>query len=123
MILKKITQTKKITTKNKFYQILLKLIQNSKIRKSLDQYINRRIKEIPTEIKQTFPNIKQIWKCKDEEDFLYGYYVGKIEEGALHYLLKTTRASVGGYVDTFEIRGIIEIHKIQLQEAIRIAIN
>jgi len=123
MILKKITQTKKITTKNKFYQILLKLIQNSKIRKSLDQYINRRIKEIPTEIKQTFPNIKQIWKCKDEEDFLYGYYVGKIEEGALHYLLKATRASAGGYVDTFEIRGIIEIHKIQLQEAIRIAIN
>ena len=99
------------------------MIQNSTIRKSLDQYINRRIKEIPTEIKQTFPNIKQIWKCKDEEDFLYGYYVGKIEEGALHYLLKATRASAGGYVDTFEIRGIIEIHKIQLQEAIRIAIN
>ncbi|MDH3765428.1 MAG: hypothetical protein OER82_06425 [Nitrosopumilus sp.] len=99
------------------------MIQNSKIRKSLDQYINRRIKEIPTEIKQTFPNIKQIWKCKDEEDFLYGYYVGKIEEGVLHYLLKATRASAGGYVDTFEIRGIIKIHKIQLQEAIRIAIN
>ena len=123
MILKKITQTKKITTKNKFYQILLKLIQNSKIRKSLDQYINRRIKEIPTEIKQTFPNIKQIWKCKDEEDFLYGYYVGKIEEGALHYLLKATRASAGGYVDTFEIRGIIETHKKILQDTIRSAID
>jgi hypothetical protein len=99
------------------------LLQDSSIRKSLDQYIQRRIQEIPTEIKQTFPAIKQIWKCEDEADFLYGYYVGKIEEGALHYLLKATRASAGGYVDTFEIRGIIETHKIKLQDTIRSAIN
>ncbi len=99
------------------------MFQDSTIRKSLDQYIQRRIQEIPTEIKQTFPAIKQIWKCKDEADFLYGYYVGKIEEGSLHYLLKATRASAGGYVDTFEIRGIIETHKIDLQKAIKSAIN
>ena len=95
------------------------MLQDSSIRKSLDQYIKRRILEIPSEIKQTFPNIKQIWRCKDEQDFLYGYYVGKIEEGALHYLLKATRASAGGYIDTFEIRGIIEIHKTELQKAIK----
>ena len=99
------------------------MLQDSSIRKSLDQYIQRRILEIPTEIKQTFPGIKQIWKCDNELDFLYGYYVGKIEEGALHYLLKATRASAGGYVDTFEIRGIIETHKIDLQKAIQSAIN
>jgi len=98
------------------------LLHDSSIRKSLDQYIQRRILEIPTEIKQTFPGIKQIWKCENEMDFLYGYYVGKIEEGALHYLLKATRASAGGYVDTFEIRGIIEIHKNDLQKAIKSAI-
>ena len=95
------------------------MLQNSSIRKSLDQYIQRRIQEIPSEIKQTFPNIKQIWRCQDEQDFLYGYYVGKIEEGALHYLLKATRASAGGYVDTFEIRGIIETHKTELQKVIK----
>jgi len=95
------------------------LLHDSSIRKSLDQYIQRRILEIPTEIKQTFPGIKQIWKCENEMDFLYGYYVGKIEEGALHYLLKATRASYGGYVDTFEIRGIIETHKNNLQKAIK----
>ena len=94
------------------------MLQNSTIRKSLDDYIKRRIKEIPTEIEQTFPNIKKIWKCNDELDFLYGYYVGKIEEGSLHYLLKATRASAGGYVDTFEIRGIIEEHRDALQNAI-----
>ena len=99
------------------------MLQDSTIRKSLDEYIQRRIKEIPTEIKQTFPAIKQIWKCNDETDFLYGYYVGKIEEGALHYLLKATRASAGGYVDTFEIRGIIETHKKELQDTIKSAIN
>jgi hypothetical protein len=99
------------------------LLQDSTIRRSLDQYIQRRIQEIPTEIKQTFPAIKQIWKCEDETDFLYGYYVGKIEEGSLHYLLKATRASAGGYVDTFEIRGIIETHKKLLQNTIRSAIN
>lgn len=99
------------------------MLQDSSIRKSLDQYIQRRIQEIPTEIKQTFPGIKQIWKCENEIDFLYGYYVGKIEEGALHYLLKATRASAGGYVDTFEIRGIIETHKVDLLDAIKLAIN
>ena len=98
------------------------MLQDSSIRKSVDQYIQRRILEIPTEIKQTFPSIKQIWKCEDELDFLYGYYVGKIEEGSLHYLLKATRASAGGYVDTFEIRGIIETHKKDLQDAIKSAI-
>ena len=99
------------------------MLHDSSIRRSLDQYIQRRIQEIPTEIKQTFPAIKQIWKCGNEEDFLYGYYVGKIEEGALHYLLKATRASAGGYVDTFEIRGIIETHKQNLQNTIKSAIN
>lgn len=99
------------------------MLQDSTIRKSLDQYIKNRIREIPTEIKQTFPNIKQIWKCNDEVDFLYGYYIGKIEEGALHYLLKATRASAGGYVDTFEIRGIIETHKSELQNTIKSAVN
>ena len=98
------------------------MLQDSSIRKSLDQYIQRRILEIPTEIKQTFPGIKQIWKCENEMDFLYGYYVGKIEEGTMHYLLKATRASAGGYVDTFEIRGIIETHKNDLQKAIKSAI-
>ncbi len=110
-------------TKNKEKQIPIELLQNSTIRKSLDQYIKNRIKEIPTEIKQTFPHIKQIWKCGNELDFLYGYYVGKIEEGGLHYLLKATRASAGGYVDTFEIRGIIETPKKELQDAIKTAIN
>ncbi|MDH5463096.1 MAG: hypothetical protein OEY17_04160 [Nitrosopumilus sp.] len=99
------------------------MLQDSTIRRSLDEYIKRRIQDIPTEIKQTFPNIKKIWKCEDEVDFLYGYYVGKIEEGSLHYLLKATRASAGSYVDTFEIRGIIETHKKELQETIRSAIH
>ncbi|MCH8085823.1 MAG: hypothetical protein QQN45_08240 [Nitrosopumilus sp.] len=99
------------------------MIDNSSIRRSLDLYIKRRIQEIPTEIKQTFPYIKQIWKCDNEADFLYGYYVGKIEEGALHYLLKATRASAGGYVDTFEIRGIIETRKKELLDTIKSSIN
>ena len=99
------------------------MLQDSSIRKSLDEYIKRRIRDIPTEIKQTFPNIKKIWKCDNELDFLYGYYVGKIEESALHYLLKATRASAGGYVDTFEIRGIIETHKKELADTIKSAIN
>ncbi len=47
----------------------------------------------------------------------------KIEEGSLHYLLKATRASAGGYVDTFEIRGIIEENKTELQDTIRRALN
>ena len=94
------------------------MLQDSTIQKSLDNYIKRRIQEIPSEINQTFLSTKKIWKCENDLDFLYGYYVGKIEEGALHFLLKATRASAGGYVDTFEIRGIIETHRKQLRETI-----
>lgn len=95
------------------------MLHDSSIRKSLEEYVKRRIQEIPSEIHQTFPNIKQIWKCNNELDFLYGYYVGKIEEGALHYLLKATRASAGGFVDTFEIRGIIETFRELLKLSIK----
>jgi len=99
------------------------VLRDSSIRKSLDEYIKGRIREVPIEIKQTFLKTKQIWKCENELDFLYGYYVGKIEEGSLHYLLKATRASAGGYVDTFEIRGIIEIHRNDLRDAIKQSIS
>ena len=99
------------------------MLQDSSIRKSLDQYIINRILEINSEIKQTFPNIKKIWKCENEIDFLYGYYVGKLEEGSLHYLLKASRVSAGGYVDSFEIRGIIESHRQELRSIIEKAIK
>ena len=99
------------------------MISNSSIQKSLEDYIKRRIQDVPNEIKQSFLKIKQIWKCENELDFLYGFYVGKIEEGALHYLLKATRASAGGYVDTFEIRGIIEMHRNELRDTINKSIS
>ncbi len=99
------------------------MLRDSSIRKSLDEYIKSRIQEVPIEIKQTFLKVKQIWKCENELDFLYGYYVGKIEEAALHYLLKATRASAGGYVDSFEIRGIIEMHRNDLRDAIKHSIQ
>ncbi|MCY4490092.1 MAG: hypothetical protein OXC46_01345 [Thaumarchaeota archaeon] len=95
------------------------MMHDGTLRKSLEGYIRNRIREIPSEISQTFPNVKQVWKCEGELDFLYGYYVGKIEEGALHYLLKATRASAGGFVDTFEIRGIIETFRTPLIDAIK----
>ncbi len=102
--------------------LYLHMIQDASLRKSLDEYVKNRIKEIPTEINQTFLKISQVWKCENEVDFLYGYYVGKIEEGALHYLLKATRASAGGFVDTFEIRGFVEEHRAELYKLIREAI-
>lgn len=95
------------------------MLQDSSIRKSLDEYVKRRIKEIPSEIRQTFPHIKKVWKCNNEADFLYGYYVGKIEEGTLHYLLKATRTSTSGFIDSFEIRVIIETYREELQNSIR----
>ena len=95
------------------------MLQDSTIRKSLDEYIKSRLREIPLEVSRTFPDVNRVWKCENKLDFLYGYYVGKIEEGALRYLLKATRASVGGYVDTFDIRGIIEIHRNELLVAVK----
>ena len=85
----------------------------------MDDYIKVRIKEIPMEVSQTFPDVQKVWKCENQLDFLYGYYVGKIEEGALRYLLKATRASAGGYVDTFDIRGVIETHRNELLETLK----
>ena len=99
------------------------MLNDSSIRKSLDNYVKRRLQEIPIEIQQTFLKTRQIWKCENEIDFLYGYYVGKIEEGSLHFLLKATRASVGGYVDSFEIRGVIESHRQELRDLIAKSIH
>jgi hypothetical protein len=99
------------------------MLHDSSIRKSLEEYVKLRIRDIPSEIHQTFPNVKQIWKCENQVDFLYGYYVGKIEEGTLHYLLKATRATVGGFTDVFEIRGIIETYRIDLKNSIEKALS
>ncbi|KAF6242566.1 hypothetical protein C6988_07775 [Nitrosopumilus sp. b1] len=99
------------------------MLQDSSIRKSIDEYIKRRIKEIPLEVKETFFKTKQVWKCENEVDFLYGYYVGKIEESTLHYLLKATRASAGGFIDSFEIRGMIESHRSELLTLIKNTIS
>lgn len=99
------------------------MLHDSSIRKSLEEYVKLRIRDIPSEIHQTFPNVKQIWKCENQVDFLYGYYVGKIEEGTLHYLLKATRASIGGFTDVFEIREIIETYQIDLKNSIEKALS
>ncbi len=99
------------------------MLNDSSIRKSLDNYVQHRMQEIPLEIKETFLKTSQIWKCENEIDFLYGYYVGKLEEGALHFLLKASRASAGGYVDSFEIRGIIETHRKELRNLIEKSIT
>ena len=99
------------------------MLNDSSIRKSIDNYIKQRLKEIPAEINQTFPKIGKIWKCSNEIDFLYGYYVGRIEEGSLHFLLKASRASAGGYVDSFEIRGLVESHRQELRKIIERSIN
>jgi len=99
------------------------MLRDSSIRKSLDDYVKLRIRNIPSEIHQTFPNVKQIWKCENPIDFLYGYYVGKIEEGTLHYLLKASRTTAGGFIDIFEIRGIIETHRTDLKNSIEQALS
>jgi len=99
------------------------VLDDSSIRKSLDNYVKHRMREIPFEIKETFLKTAQVWKCESELDFLYGYYIGKLEEGSLHYLLKASRASAGGYTDTFEIRGIIETHREELRNLIEKAIK
>jgi len=52
-----------------------------------------------------------------------GIMLEKLKKDHYTYLLKATRASAGGYVDTFEIRGIIEENKVQLQDTIKNALN
>ena len=49
--------------------------------------------------------------------------MGKIEEDTLHYLLKATRASAGGFVDVFEIREIIKIYRTELKNSIEKALS
>ena len=95
------------------------MLQDFTTRRSLDAYIKSRIRDIPGEVNQTFPGVSQVWKCENAVDFLYGYYVGKIEEGAMHYLSKATRSSAGGFADAFEIRGLVEEHREELRDAVK----
>lgn len=99
------------------------MFQDSSIRRSLDEYIRRRIAEIPDEIRQAHLKSGQVWKCQSEVDFLYGYFVGRIEEGLMRYLLKATKASLGTYSDPFEMRAVIEGHKKELYDAVRAGIS
>jgi len=46
----------------------------------------------------------------------------RLRKGTLHYLLKVTRASVGGFTDVFEIRGILETYRTDLKNSIEKAI-
>ncbi len=93
------------------------MLTNSSIRKSVEEYVKLRLREIPLELENSFFKTKQIWKCENEIDFLYGYYVGKLEEGAIHYLLKAKRSSTDDF-DSFEIRGIIETYRKQFYDII-----
>jgi len=93
------------------------VLTNIAIRKSVEEYIKLRLKEIPLELKNNVFQTKKIWKCENEIDFLYGYYVGKLEEGTMHYLLKAKRSSTDD-LDSFDIRDIIEIYRKQLYDAI-----
>ncbi len=93
------------------------MLTNSSIRKSVEEYVKLRLREIPLELENSFFKTKQIWKCENEVDFFYGSYVGKLEEGAIHYLLKAKRSSTDDF-DSFEIRGIIETYRKQLYDII-----
>ena len=75
----------------------------SSIRKSLEEYVKLRIRDISSEIHQTFLNIKQIWRCGNTVDFLYGYYVVKIEEGTT-LSFQTTRASARSLLMFLKLR-------------------
>ncbi|MEM4392128.1 MAG: hypothetical protein QXG67_05015, partial [Candidatus Nitrosotenuis sp.] len=99
------------------------MLADSSIRRTLDEYIRRRIMEIPEEIRQAHMRTKQAWKCDHEVDFLYGYFVGRIEEGVMRYLLKATKTSLGTYSDPFEIRAVIESHKNEIIKAVKSSIN
>lgn len=93
------------------------MIRDSDIRRSVDEYVKRRIREASIELPHQIHNVTKIWKCINPSDFLYGFYLGKIEEGATHYLLKATR--IGTFqIDPLEIREIIETHKIELHTII-----
>ena len=99
------------------------MISDSSIRKSVNEYVKRRLKDLPDEIAIFYPQVKKIWKCENVFDFLYGYCIGNLEVGTMRYLLKFTRASPSTIEETLEIREIIETHRKELQETIRKAIS
>ncbi|MGY5142323.1 MAG: hypothetical protein ACW9WZ_04675 [Nitrosopumilus sp.] len=99
------------------------MISDSKIQKSLEQYITNRIKEIKYDNYESIQRIKKIWKCENGLDFVYGYYVGKIEEGSYRFLLKYTRSEQTEKFDSEGIREIIEMHKQELLGVIKINFN
>lgn len=96
------------------YGINNTMLDDRSAQKSLEKYVAARIREIRMEPHR---GVQRIWRCDSERDFLYGYYVGKIEEGALRYLLKATRAQAGP-ADEFDIRGVIESHRDDILAAI-----
>lgn len=93
------------------------MIRNSDLRRSVDEYVKRRIREATIDSSQQIQYVTRVWKCDNAVDFLYGYYLGKIEEGAIHFILKAIK---GGkfQLDAMELREIIETHKNEIRKAI-----
>lgn len=94
------------------------MMSDSNIRKSVEEYVKGRIKELHSELKLMNPRIKQVWRFENEIDFLYGYYVGKIEEATIHYLLKARRSSTNVFDDAAEVKEIVETHHKEIPKII-----
>jgi len=92
------------------------MMRDSNIERSLEAYIRRRIKEIPSELKQMFPDAQD-----SQLDLLCGYYAGRIEEGALRFILKATRAS--GSLDLLEIHARVMVHRREIRDTVSAMLN
>jgi len=60
------------------------MLRDSTIRKSLDDYIKSRIREIPMEVSQTFPDVQKVWKfgsVKASWTFCMDIMLGRLKKG------------------------------------------
>ncbi len=91
-------------------------MRDSSIERSLEAYIAGRIKEIPSEFRLMFPDAQG-----SQLDLLCGYYAGRIEEGALRFILKATRSS--GSLEPLEIHARVMVHRKKIRDAVSSMLN
>lgn len=92
------------------------MMSDSSMERSLDAYIRRRIREVPGDAVTMFPGAGA--RGEGGLDFVYWYYVGRIEEGALRYMLKATRSSAGALADPLEIHARVLAYKREMRGAV-----
>jgi len=85
--------------------------------KMLQMVLDLKIKELPNLLLGIKNGMKKVWKYQDEHTFLYGWFIGRLEN-ILYRELKDLGGTITPEEDWFIIRDLLELRRQQITKII-----